>query len=97
MGNLSVLPMDVLLFVAFVSFCLFFKKRELGLIGTFVFVCYLSFIFAKRPFISLGGNASSWIYVFGLASLGLTCLFLIGFSKKQADQSVSKTETPTKS
>jgi hypothetical protein len=87
--------MDVLLFVAFVAFCLFFRKRELGLIGTFVFVCYLSFVFAKRPFISLGGEASSWIYVFGLASLGLTCLFLIGFSRKQSVQSAPQAETPT--
>ena len=87
MGKLSVLPMDVVLFVAFVAFCLFFKKRELGLIGTFVFVCYLSFVFAKAPFIALGGEASSWVYVFAIACLGLIGLFLVGFSKKQSTSS----------
>ena len=84
MGNLTVLPMDVLLFVAFVAFCLFFKKRELGLIGTFVFACYLSFIFAKAPFVNLGGDASYWVYVFAITCLGLVGLFLVGFSKKQS-------------
>lgn len=92
MGKLSVLPIDVVLFVAFVAFCLFYKKRELGLIGTFVFVCYLSFVFAKAPFIALGGEASSWIYVFGLTSLGLVCLFLIGFAKKQSTSIEQQTD-----
>ena len=92
MGKLTVLPMDVVLFVAFVAFCLFFKKRELGLIGTFVFVTYLSFVFAKAPFIALGGEASSWVYVFGIASLGLVCLFLIGFSKKQSAPAEHQTD-----
>lgn len=106
MGKLAVLPMDVLLFVAFVAYCLFFKKRELGLIGTFIFVCYLSFVFARGPFIALGGEASSWVYVFGLASLGLTCLFLIGFAKMQSvspepqakvEQQTASQEEPTES
>lgn len=79
--------MDVTLFVAFVSYCLFFKKRELGLIGTFVFVYYLGFVFAKAPFIALGGEASSWVYVYGLTGFGLVGLFLIGFANKQSTPS----------
>ena len=87
MGKLTVLPMDVVLFVVFVAFCLFFKKRELGLIGTFVFVYYLGFVFAKKPFIALGGESSSWIYIYGLGGLGLVGLFLVGFSSKQYNSS----------
>jgi hypothetical protein len=83
MGKLTVLPMDVVMFVAFVACCLFFKKRELGLIGTFVFVYYLGFIFAKGPFIALGGESSSWVYVYGLGGVGLVGLFLVGFASKQ--------------
>ncbi len=92
MGKLSVLPMDVTLFVAFVSYCLFFKKRELGLIGTFVFVYYLGFIFAKAPFIALGGEASWWVYLYGLTGLALICLFLIGFTNKNSDPSRSQSQ-----
>ena len=92
MGKLTVIPMDVVIFVAFVAFCLFFKKRELGLIGTFIFVTYLSFVFAKAPFIALGGEASSWVYVFALASLGLVGLFLVGFSKKQSSSPEQQTD-----
>ena len=84
MGKLTVLPMDVVLFVAFVAYCLFFRKRELGLIGTFVFVYYLGFVFAKGPFIALGGESSSWIYIYGLGGVGLVGLFLFGFSSKQS-------------
>ena len=83
--------MDVVLFVAFVAFCLFFKKRELGLIGTFVFVYYLGFIFAKGPFMTLGGESSSWVYVYGLGGLGLVGLFLVGFSSKQSIRSEPQT------
>ena len=87
MGKLTVLPMDIVLFVAFVAYCLFFKKRELGLIGTFVFVYYLGFIFAKSPFMALGGESSSWIYIYGLGGLGLVGLFLVGFANKQSASS----------
>ncbi len=90
MGKLAVLPMDITLFVAFVSYCLFFKKRELGLIGTFVFVYYLGFIFGKTPFIALGGNTSSWVYVYGVTGLALVCLFFIGFINKKPDPSRSQ-------
>ena len=89
--------MDIVLFVAFVAYCLFFKKRELGLIGTFVFVYYLGFIFAKFPFIALGWEASSWMYVYGVAGLGLVCLFLLGFSNKQGVPTETQTESPTES
>ncbi|HSG44234.1 MAG TPA: hypothetical protein VLA72_13880 [Anaerolineales bacterium] len=85
MGKLTVLPMDVVMFVAFVACCLFFKKRELGLIGTFIFVYYLGFIFAKGPFVALGGESSSWVYVYGLGGVGLVFLFLFGFSSKPSD------------
>ena len=93
MGKLSVLPMDVVLFVAFVSYCIFFRKRELGLIGIFVFVYYLGFIFAKSPFIALGGDASSWVYVYGLTGLVLVSLFLIGFAKKKPVPSEPQNQT----
>ena len=92
MGKLAVLPMDVTLFVAFVSYCLFFKKRELGLIGTFVFVYYLGFIFAKAPFVALGGGTSSWVYVYGVTGLALVSLFLIGFANKKPDPSRSQSQ-----
>lgn len=97
MGKLSVIPMDIVLFVAFVAYCLFFRKRELGLIGTFVFVYYLGFIFAKAPFVAMGGEDSSWVYVFGLAGLGLICLFLIGFANKQSVSPVPETEAESES
>ena len=92
MGKLAVIPMDITLFVAFVSYCLFFKKSELGLIGTFVFVYYLGFIFGKAPFIALGGEASWWVYLYGLSGLGLVCLFLIGFANKKPDTSRSQSQ-----
>lgn len=92
MGKLAVLPMDVALFVAFIFYCLFFRKRELGLVGTFVFVYYLGFIFAKVPFIALGGEDSSWVYVYGLTGLGLVSLFVIGFSNKPSAPSEPQTE-----
>ena len=92
MGKLTVLPMDIVLFVAFVAYCLFFKKRELGLIGTFVFVYYLGFIFAKNPFIALGGESSSWVYIYGVGGLGLICLFLVGFANKQSAPSEPQAE-----
>lgn len=94
MGKLSVIPMDVTLFVVLVAYCLFFKKRELGLIGTLVFVYYLGFIFGKAPFIALGGDASSWLYVYGLAGLGLIGLFLVGFTNKQSTPSPSEPQNP---
>jgi hypothetical protein len=93
MGKLTVLPMDVALFVAFVAYCLFFKKRELGLIGTFVFAYYLGFIFAKVPFIALGGESSSWVYVYGITGVGLVGLFLLGFSRKSSIHSESHNQT----
>jgi hypothetical protein len=93
MGKLTVLPMDVALFVAFVAYCLFFKKRELGLIGTFVFAYYLGFIFAKGPFIALGGESSTWMYVYGVTGLGLVGLFLLGFSRKSSVPSESQNQT----
>ncbi len=92
MGKLAVLPMDITLFVAFVSYCLFFKKHELGLIGTFVFVYYLGFIFGKAPFISLGGEASWWVYLYGLTGLASVGLFLIGFFYKKPDTSRSQSQ-----
>ena len=92
MGKLVVLPMDIVMFVAFVACCLFFKKRELGLIGTFVFVYYLGFIFAKGPFVALGGESSSWVYVYGLGGLGLVFLFLFGFSSKPSDSHEPQTD-----
>lgn len=95
MGKLAVLPMDVVIFVAFVAYCLFFRKRELGLIGTFIFVYYLGFVFAKAPFVAIGGEASSWVYVFGVAGLGLISLFLIGFANKNSVSSVPQTDSET--
>ena len=92
MGKLTVLPMDIVLFVAFVAYCLFTKKRELGLIGTFIFVYYLGFIFAKSPFVALGGESSSWIYIYGVGGLSLVCLFLIGFKHKKPDPSKSQSQ-----
>ena len=84
--------MDVVLFVAFVSYCLFFRKRELGLIGTFIFAYYLGFVFAKSPFMALGGDASSWVYFYGLGGLALVGLFLAGFNnKKSASQKPQNT------
>ena len=85
--------MDVVLFVAFVAFCLFYKKRELGLMGTFVFVYYLGFIFARGPFIALGGESSSWVYIYGLGGLGLIGLFFFGFYNKQPASSDSQNPT----
>ncbi len=98
-GKLTVIPVDVVLFVGFVAYCLFYNRRELGLIGTFIFVCYLSFIFAKAPFITLGGETSSWVYVFGIAGLGLVCLFLAGFAGKQSEplKPEMESEEPTES
>jgi len=95
MGKLAVLPMDVVIFVAFVAYCLFFRKRELGLIGTFIFVYYLGFVFAKGPFVAMGGEASSWVYVFGVAGLGLISLFLIGFANKNSVSPVPQTDSET--
>ncbi len=93
MENLHMHPMDLGLFVAFVSFCLFFNKNKLGLIGTFIFASYLGFVYSLQDTILVRGETSWWAHFYVFAGLALTCLFVVALLGKKPI--LSKAPNPT--
>ncbi len=75
--------------VLMVSFCLFFKKNQLGLLGTFIFVFYSGMMTYKSSISpSLSGLYGLYIYLFcGLLVVGSVMLGLNKQEQKVSNES----------
>jgi hypothetical protein len=72
--------------VLMVSFCFFFKKNQLGLLGTFIFVFYSGMMTYKSTITpSLSGLNGLYIYIF----CGLLVVGSVMLEYKKQDQKVT--------
>lgn len=79
--------------ILMVSFCFFFKKTQLGLLGTFIFVFYSGMMTYKSIVTpSLAGLNGLYIYIF----CGFFVVGSVVFEFKKQDQISSKEFIPTK-
>jgi predicted tellurium resistance membrane protein TerC len=91
---INTLEMGIL--VLMVSFCFFFKKNQLGLLGTYIFVFYLGMksMMAYQSTIIASSTTPPWavyLYIF----LGLLVVGSVMIEFRKQDQNSSKETIPT--
>lgn len=83
---------EMISLILMVSFCLIFKRNQLGLLGTFVFVFYSGMMAYKSSIApSLSGLNGLYIYIF----CGLFVVGSVMFEFNKQDQKNSKDKVYT--
>lgn len=73
---------QVLVFTLLLTFCLLLGKDKLGLMISYSFVFYWGFIFNQDHFVSLLGETSIGLYLYGVFGLCMALLALVGMLRK---------------
>ena len=76
------ISLELILYVALMSFCLFFRKNNLGLVGTYIFVFYTGMMVYKTSFINPSGNTSWAMYLYTISGLLVVGTVMFGFHKE---------------
>jgi len=74
---------EMVLLILLVSFCLIFRKNQLGLLGTYIFVFYSGMMVYKSTFINSSGLSTWSMYLYIICGLGVVGLVIFGFDKQE--------------
>ena len=87
----------MMLFMVLVSFCLIFRRHQLGLVGTYAFVFYLGFLMNENIFVTPSGETSWTTYLYAASGIWVISIVLIGLFKQKPEPASNEASNPSSS
>ncbi len=85
-ANQGGFPLEIATFMIFVSLCLFFRRHQLGILGTYAFVFYLGFTFHKINFVTLSGDTAWTAYLYLISGIIVVATGMLELMNKKNNE-----------
>ncbi len=85
----GIFPLEFAVFMIFVSLCLFFRRHQLGILGTYAFVFYMGFTFHKINFVTLAGDTAWTAYVYIICGIIVVATGMMELMNKNNTQTTT--------